>query len=244
MILSILSAWLPLLSGASFDCAKAKHPVEQRICADSTLSSLDDSLASAWKSLQPGFSKDDARILKTEQRVWLGRVRDENPGSDTLRSRWKARLADLDLKRELVDLRWVADPKGGRRVRLESWGSCTFNPSRSEEGGGEVDAVDALDLAWDRTRDRLRFVLDAGVQPSCHECGKVQGEAKRFGAKSANLWRWEGGAGEERMRVEMELTSDEIRVRIVASDNTLSCGAGASLPETMIFRRAGVRVAH
>ena len=57
--------------GASFDCGRAKTLVEKSICANPTLSQLDDSMASTYKNaLTRGGG------VRADQRVWL-RERDK-----------------------------------------------------------------------------------------------------------------------------------------------------------------------
>lgn len=54
---------------ASFDCAKARSPMEKLICADSRLSSLDEQLNAAYRE---AIARTDAKsLLATWQRGWL-----------------------------------------------------------------------------------------------------------------------------------------------------------------------------
>jgi uncharacterized protein len=60
----------PAAYGASFDCKKARTPVEKAICADAHLSSLDDQLAKAYRdALEKAADGDTA--LRQDQRAWL-----------------------------------------------------------------------------------------------------------------------------------------------------------------------------
>jgi len=54
--------------GASFDCAKAKTTVEKTICANPTLSKLDDELDEAYKA---AIMVDDTSVLTRQQSSWL-----------------------------------------------------------------------------------------------------------------------------------------------------------------------------
>ncbi len=56
--------------GASFDCSKARTPVEKAICADPHLSSLDDQMAQAYRD---ALNKADEAYpaLRQDQRAWL-----------------------------------------------------------------------------------------------------------------------------------------------------------------------------
>lgn len=63
---------LPLAAhAASFDCSKASSDVEKMICHNSELSSLDESLAKAYKSARAVLSEAEIVNLKSEQLAWL-----------------------------------------------------------------------------------------------------------------------------------------------------------------------------
>ncbi len=68
-LLSLLSAGGA--QAASFDCSKAGPPFERAICADKTLSDLDDQLARAWSDAQGRVSETSRAALVAEQRQWL-----------------------------------------------------------------------------------------------------------------------------------------------------------------------------
>jgi uncharacterized protein len=76
---------------ASFDCAKAKSKIEQAICADPSLSDLDEYLGRYYGGAAQTLN-DGASCLKAEQRVWVKTVRDAC-GTNT------ACLKDVYLKR-------------------------------------------------------------------------------------------------------------------------------------------------
>lgn len=78
---------------AGFDCARAKTPTEQAICADSGLSSLDEVLEVMYGSALR--TADAPHVPKSEQRAWL-QVRNAC-GSDSmcLREAYQRRLAAL-----------------------------------------------------------------------------------------------------------------------------------------------------
>lgn len=63
----VLSA--PLASAASFDCAKARSPVEKMVCADPALSRQDDLLAASYKRAMERLGNPVA--LRASQRAWL-----------------------------------------------------------------------------------------------------------------------------------------------------------------------------
>jgi uncharacterized protein YecT (DUF1311 family) len=62
------------LRAASFDCAKAKTPVEKMICADAELSKLDEEMAAAYQ--RELARTDDKEGLKKDQLDWLRRRND------------------------------------------------------------------------------------------------------------------------------------------------------------------------
>ena len=58
-------------SAASFDCKKAKLPVEIAVCSDPTLSSQDEELARQYLPLIKSAPADAAKTIKIEQKAWL-----------------------------------------------------------------------------------------------------------------------------------------------------------------------------
>jgi len=77
-IIWIILGWLFILTAsqaASFDCGKAKLPVEILICSDPALSELDLKLAARYRiALDEGNDTDD-RVLRNQQLKWLREVR-------------------------------------------------------------------------------------------------------------------------------------------------------------------------
>lgn len=70
----LLLAALPLQAGAaSFDCAKASHAVERLVCANPTLSKLDEDLALAFR--QRLALVLDRNALRGQQKDWNGVLR-------------------------------------------------------------------------------------------------------------------------------------------------------------------------
>lgn len=60
---------------ASFDCAKAGHPVEKAICADASLSKQDETMAGLYRDRLALLSPDGQQIFKRGQKEWLGFTR-------------------------------------------------------------------------------------------------------------------------------------------------------------------------
>ena len=66
---TLLAALAPLASAASFDCAKARSPMEKLICSDAQLSTLDEQLNTAFKE---AIARSKARPQLVQwQREWL-----------------------------------------------------------------------------------------------------------------------------------------------------------------------------
>src|SRR5438046_2489927 len=78
---------------ASFDCMRARHPVEQMICADPSLSALEDRLTSAYSAIVR--SSNPPAQLRADQNGWLTqRNRCTDPAC--LANIYQARLAELE----------------------------------------------------------------------------------------------------------------------------------------------------
>jgi uncharacterized protein len=56
---------------ASFDCNKATTRVEQAICGDQSLSTLDDQLGQIYRAYEQALPDAEAGVLLTIQRKWL-----------------------------------------------------------------------------------------------------------------------------------------------------------------------------
>lgn len=83
----LLVVWLACASpmaasAASFDCAKAGQPVERAICANPTLSALDEALDQAYRTALTRPDDGTGR-LQAEQRAWLRRRAPDGEVLDT-----------------------------------------------------------------------------------------------------------------------------------------------------------------
>lgn len=73
LLLGVLGLFLPPAQSASFDCAKAAHPLEKAICASPKLSKLDEDVAALYKAkLATLFDKQSLRNI---QRGWQQQLR-------------------------------------------------------------------------------------------------------------------------------------------------------------------------
>lgn len=59
---------------ASFDCAKARRPVERAICSDAKLSAADSSMSVAYRSDLSRLSSNSVGLLRVDQVQWLAYV--------------------------------------------------------------------------------------------------------------------------------------------------------------------------
>lgn len=100
-VLTLCLATAPA-AAASFDCGKAATPVEQAVCADPTLSALDERLAQAYRGQRARLTPPGADRLKADQRGWLRWLRaacpptGDTPFAQCLADGYQARLRDLD----------------------------------------------------------------------------------------------------------------------------------------------------
>jgi len=87
--------------GASFDCANAKRVMEKTICADPTLSKLDDEMAAAYANAKAEL-KDRLKELKklvNSQREWLTLLKPQNSPcaarTECLTNSYQTRIKEL-----------------------------------------------------------------------------------------------------------------------------------------------------
>jgi len=83
-------------NAASFDCAKARSPVEKAICGDTKLSNLDEYLGHYYEAARMALG-DGADCLRDDQRHWIRAVRNPCGANVTcLTKAYLKRLATLD----------------------------------------------------------------------------------------------------------------------------------------------------
>ncbi|HIJ90692.1 MAG: hypothetical protein OEV89_07980 [Desulfobulbaceae bacterium] len=78
---------------ASFDCAKASTKVEKLICADETLSTLDDNMAAAYRQAKNDLH--NAPWFREQHRLWLRARNVCGPDRSCLEESYKKRLEGL-----------------------------------------------------------------------------------------------------------------------------------------------------
>ena len=91
----ILLSIIQIGNAASFDCNKAKSPVEKAICADSELSKLDEDLSQTYKLAVIEYPV--ANYLRIRQREWIkaNSFCDKNKMVSCLKDRYKERIKKL-----------------------------------------------------------------------------------------------------------------------------------------------------
>lgn len=105
LILLLSLSMLPLLAhAAGFDCRKAASAAEKAICADATLSKMDDDLAGAWQKARA--TATDPTALMQQQRDWLALRNACGANKECLRSSYRLRLQALQNAASTGDFRW------------------------------------------------------------------------------------------------------------------------------------------
>lgn len=79
---------------ASFDCDKASGVIEKKICAESSLSALDDELIFSYIKTLDAADKPD--VVKREQREWLRLTRNKCESSECIENAYRQRLEALN----------------------------------------------------------------------------------------------------------------------------------------------------
>ena len=143
---------------ASFDCARAAHPVERALCASDALGRLDERLASAYTAALEGT--DDRAPLLQDQREWNRDVRRTCRDDACIERAWSARIERLERWNDFVPP--PADAAG-------RWALPRTVPVL--EGNRWVDrrTQDCLDIAR-RPDGELHVALNL-VRANGHSCG-------------------------------------------------------------------------
>ncbi|CCH08532.1 lysozyme inhibitor LprI family protein [Achromobacter xylosoxidans] len=97
------ASFLPIQAAhaAGFDCKAAKTHVEHLICADPSLSRLDDQMKDLYDRIQAETAGRDGETgerrdpVATEQTQWRTTVRDRCPDAACLKSAYEARIAAM-----------------------------------------------------------------------------------------------------------------------------------------------------
>ena len=104
-------------SAASFDCTKARHPLEKLICSDAQLSRADDALSQAYRArLSTLFDKNSFR---SQQQDWLKILRTRCAASCARADVAAEYAAQLSLIQKLNEESWTANYKSGDEADLD-----------------------------------------------------------------------------------------------------------------------------
>jgi uncharacterized protein YecT (DUF1311 family) len=80
---------------ASFDCRHAESKAEKLICGSPSLSTLDEKMASVYRTVRNGASAEERRRLVAEQRRWIKGVRNGCGDEACLAKAYASRVAQL-----------------------------------------------------------------------------------------------------------------------------------------------------
>lgn len=211
--------------GASFDCQKAGTPVEKGICADKDISTLDEHLASAYKSLLAGLDEAGKEVVKTEQRYWIRNVRGASlSGSGpswtktqrgdpaSLKARYQQRIRDLDLKTKMA--------ASGYTIRSGVY----LMPLAVSPGGGNV-VVETADSLAVKVIDENKFDFEVhSVGPTGNTCSlKGTGEKKPDGS-------YQHSEQADGLSCFMTFIVRNRTIEIFQDGCSSFCGAGADFP--------------
>lgn len=70
-MIAAVGVWVGTARAASFDCAKAKSPVERAICSNKDLSAADTEMATAYRAALAGLPAGSVSKLRIDQLRWL-----------------------------------------------------------------------------------------------------------------------------------------------------------------------------
>lgn len=113
--------WLSVLpavsQSASFDCGKAKHPIEQAICQSHELSHVDEELAGQYGQLLVQCTGPAQEDMRNDQRRWVADVRRRftTGATDWLMEQYQERRAAL--AEESANCTVAVPEAGGARIR-------------------------------------------------------------------------------------------------------------------------------
>ena len=88
----LLTLFAETVAGASFNCARASTAVEKMICADPSLSRLDERLAAQYAA---AMEHADSGLLRSGQRAWLRETRPACDDAACLRLAYRQRIEEL-----------------------------------------------------------------------------------------------------------------------------------------------------
>jgi uncharacterized protein len=160
--MAIVSAGLLAVSlsarAASFDCAKARAPIEKMICSDGALSDLDGRLAVTYRHALAGSAQPEP--FKAEQRAWLATERKKCADVPCLKQTYERRLTALEAA---VGHKAAADHSFTKAPFISPMIVDDLSGSVSDEGD-QIIAINLTDSV-----DSNRYSCEVKVQKSANE---------------------------------------------------------------------------
>ena len=108
-VLVYLANWavvgIAVAAGPSFDCRKAVGSIEQMICKDDTLSTLDHKMAEVYAAASKKAVNEHPPVLKAEQRGWIKGRNDCWKSEDKrkcVEESYRRRIAELQARYRLI----------------------------------------------------------------------------------------------------------------------------------------------
>ena len=158
LILALRSTYV-LAEGASFDCLKAAAPIEQLICSDPQLITLDGALGEAFASFRQRLPEKDRAGALAEQRTWLDRALATDPD----------RLGRVDADTVVDDAQTLADRarpdlQADRADRGAAAVHCSLRIGRAARGVHHHHGAPRGDLGLHRVEQGVVHGVAAGGQ--------------------------------------------------------------------------------
>jgi len=164
---------------ASFDCSKAGTPIEKAICSYPEISVLDEQLASAYRAALA--TSADQSQLKSEQRAWLGQVRNKCEDTNCLALAYKNRIEQLQTNHQQPGNQ--ESYLGGRFYSGPPINMTTPQSTQSSSdpcAGGASNFYEAIDKQM-ACITRLSDACTAGNQEACNTLRQVNENSERMG---------------------------------------------------------------
>jgi uncharacterized protein len=194
-----------MAEGPSFDCSKASGSIEELICKDKELSSLDHKLAGVYAEALEIAASEHPPVLKAEQRGWIKGRNDcwksKNPRNCTA-SAYRLRIAELQARYRLV-------PANG-----PIWYFCNDNPRN--EVVVTFFETDPPTLEAERG-DQVSLMY---LQPS--------GSGSKYQGRNESFWEHQGvativwGYGSPEMICSKRPSAVQLASKVGAADSPLS----------------------
>lgn len=162
---------------AGFDCAMARSPVEQAICGDASLSSIDEAMAAAYRGVAAAMAEPERTELVGSQKKWLG-ARGRTCGADPtcLGEMTAKRIRYLSARKTLADE--ARNDQSPLADTPEDWDQGLFVICSPEEGVFDIrlplSPETSLEGLADADRRRLEF---PGLNVASTECRTRDGHS-------------------------------------------------------------------